>query len=449
MPLSRREKFFLKLRIKYHIPKWIFTILLPCLIAAVFVFWAFSSGFASVANPLTFGQASQSTAIKQIEFQAIAGNLSVVSLNKTASAVPSTAPIKQNLYITVVAAPTIALAPTLIETERESRRKSHYEQDFADFLFELSELVRGGIDPSKAFLTLAQGEMGSITKFVKIAARQMAVGFTFEQALHNLGDQLGSDLAKRYIDLVIQASYSGGSVSNLIQQAAIDMGNFLTIDKEKKSGLSQYTVVLYMGQIILIVLAAILVVEFVPQLLDITKIGGSGLSGFLGTSDISNVPLERDLFFLVFLNGVFGGLVIGKISEGKIKAGLKHSVILALIALLAWQFYVLPASTGTSQTVQISIISYDKVGLTGLPLAHPLIVNVTTTKGVPVNQAPITFIVTGGGSANPSSTSTDISGEASTQITLGNIPGPQFVIVTSGNSQIIVSVNATGTPDGD
>lgn len=449
MPLTRWEKLSIKLKIKYHIPRWIFTIVIPVIIAAIFVFWSFSSGFASIANPLTYGQTSSTAALKQIEFEAIAGNLSVISLNKTTSVVPSVAPVKQNLYITVVAAPAIAVTPLVIDTERESRRKAHYEQDFADFLFELSELVRGGIDPAKAFLTLAQGEMGSITKFIKIASRQMAIGFTFEQALHNLGDSLQSDLSKRYIDLVIQASYSGGSVSNLIQQAAIDMGSFLAIDKEKRSGLAQYTVVLYMGQIVLIVLAAIIVVQFIPQLVEITQIGSAGLSGFLGTSDIASVPLERDLFFLVFINGFFGGIVIGKLSEGKVKAGLKHSVILAVIALLAWQLYVLPSSEGTAQTVHITVISYDSSGPAGLPLPHPLEVNITSTKGAPVNQAPVSFVVTGGGSASPQSTSSDIDGEASTQITLGNAPGTQFVIVSSGNSQTVVAINVTSTGGGD
>ena len=101
-------------------------------------------------------------------------------------------------------------------------------------------------------------------------------------------------------------------MSNLIQNAAIDMGTFLTIDKEKKSGLSQYTVVLYMGQVVLIVLSAILVVQFIPQLVEITKIGSAGLGSFLGTADIANVTIERNLFFLVYLNGLFGGLIIGR-----------------------------------------------------------------------------------------------------------------------------------------
>ena len=137
---------------------------------------------------------------------------------------------------------------------------------------------------------------------------------------------------------------------NLIQNAAIDMGTFLTIEKEKKSGLSQYTVVLYMGQVVLIVLAAIMVVQFIPQIVEITKISSAGLSGFLGTSDIANVTIERNLFLLVYLNGLFGGLVIGKISEGKIKGGLKHSLILMIIALLAWDIYVPPNSTGVTQS---------------------------------------------------------------------------------------------------
>jgi len=442
MPLSRWQKFQLKIRLRYHIRREIFTIGIPVAVAAVFVFWAFHSGFASVANPLTYGTASNNATIRQIEIQATEGNLSITSLNH-AQAAASSAPIKQNLYLTVVAAPAIALTPIIVDTQRETRRTQHYEQDFADFLFELSELVRGGIDPAKAFLTLAKGEVGSITPFVKTASKQMSIGFTFEQAFKSVGASMKSALANRYIDLVIQASYSGGDVSALIQQAAIDMGAFLSLDKEKRAGLSQYTVVLYMGQVVLIVLAAIMVVQFIPELTQITNIGGAGLGSFLGTSDINNVPLERDLFFLVLINGILGGLVIGKISESKIKAGLKHSVILGIIALIAWDAYVLPGSSGATQTVHITVVSYDKTGLSGFKLPDPLLVNITDAHGVPVDAATVSFIMTGGGTANPASTATDVNGQAETTLRLGNVPGPEVILITSGNSQVAVVVNAT------
>lgn len=417
---------------------------IPCIAAFALAFWAFYTGFASIASPLASTSSATNSTLKALEFKLLSGNVSVASFNSAVSHVASAqAPIKGNLYLICVLVPCIAMGPLIAETYVESRRRQHYEQDFADFLFELSELVRGGIDPAKAFLTLAQGEIGSITRFVKVAARQMTVGFTFEQAFQNVGRQIKSPLATRYIDLVIQASYAGGNVSTLIQQAAIDMGNFLSIDKEKRSGLAQYTVVLYMGQIVLIVLCAILVVQFIPQLVEITKVSGAGIANFLGTADIQNVPLERDMFFLVYLNGLFGGLVIGKISEGKIVAGLKHSVILIVICLIAWDAYVLPVSTGTGQATVIHVISYDQVGIAGLPLVHPVNINITSPNGSPINGAPVSFIVTGGGSANPSGTTTDINGEASTTITLGNTAPQDFVLITSGNSEDLIVINAT------
>jgi flagellar protein FlaJ len=441
MPLTSWQKFRITIKIRYHFRREIFTLGVPVAIAAVICFYAFYSGFASIQNPNASSAASAQTAIREAEIAALSGN--TTALTHLSTVASSSAPTKQNLYLVLVIVPVIALMPFVIDVSIDSRRKKRYEQDFADFLFELSELVRGGIDPAKAFLTLAEGDVGAITKFVQISSKQMAIGYTFEQALQNLGNSLGSPLAKRYIDLVIQASYSGGSVSNLIQNAAIDMGTFLTIEKEKASGLSQYTVVLYMGQIVLIVLAAIMVVQFIPQIVQITKIGSAGLSGFLGTSDIANVTIERNLFLLVYLNGIFGGLVIGKISTGKIKEGLKHSLILVIIALLAWDIYVLPNSTGVTQAVKIHVVSYDPTGLPGFPTKDPLVVNITDNTGAPVASAGVSFIITGGGSVNPPSIATDASGGASTKVILGQNPGPYVILVTSGDAEVSVVINAT------
>jgi len=381
-------------------------------IAILVTYFAFHSGYASLASPSV----------------------------QNAESIGSPASEKQNLYTIIVAVPIIAFGPYAFYVTMESRRKQRYERDFADFLFELSELVRGGIDPARALFTLAEGTTGSITKYVKIAAKQMQVGLTFEQALQNLGNVIGSELAKRYSDLVIQSSYSGGAVANLIQKASIDMGTFLALDKQKRSGLSQYTVVLYVGQVVLIVLCAILVVEFVPQLSELGEIGAAGLSGLLGSADIGSINMERLLFFLVVINGFLGGLVIGKISEGKIKYGLKHSLILILIGLIAWNGFVLPTLAGPSN-VTITVVSYDKTGVAGFPLQDPMIVQITNAKGNTVTGAPVTFTVSGGGSASPGTVATATDGQASTKITLGPNPGQYVVVITSGNSKANVTIS--------
>ncbi len=401
----------IKLRLRYKFSREYLILGVSIAIAIIITFLAFHTSYASLASPAV----------------------------KNAQTAGGPASQKQNFYTILVAAPVIAFGPYAMYITMMLRRERRYEKDFSDFLFELSELVRGGIDPVKALFTLAEGETGSITKFVKIAAKQMQVGLTFEQTFQNLGNSINSDLARRYSDLVVQASYSGGAVANLIQKASTDMGIFLALDQEKRSGLSQYTVVLYTGQAVLIALCAIMVVEFIPELADLGQIGAAGLGGLLGTADIGSVNVERLFFFLVVINGFLGGLVIGKISEGKIKHGLKHSLVLMLIALVAWNAFVLPSLTGPSND-HITVVSYDSTGVAGFPLQDPIVVQVTNAKGNPVVSAPVTFTVSGGGSASPATVATATDGQASTKITLGPYPGQYVVVITVGNSETNVTI---------
>ena len=49
---------------------------------------------------------------------------------------------------------------------------------------------------------------------------------------------------------------------------------------------------------------------------------------------VSPEKLAQPFFYLLLVQGFFAGLVIGKLSEGNIKAGLKHSFILVVLAIL-------------------------------------------------------------------------------------------------------------------
>jgi len=62
---------------------------------------------------------------------------------------------------------------------------------------------------------------------------------------------------------------------------------------------------------------------------------GTGFGGMLaGGEKATPEQLAEPFLWLLLTQGFFAGLVIGKLSEGKIKAGLKHSFILVVLALL-------------------------------------------------------------------------------------------------------------------
>ncbi len=440
---------------RYKFKRYYVTLVIPIIIAVVIMAYALYTGFAPVPNlgPVQNNTVENSALLKLEELQLLFPNSTQVS---TGGSSPTHAikiaapPSPQNFEMVLLVAMFVALGPYAIDATRRDRLLRRRESDFTDFLFELSELVRGGIDPIKAVNTLAQGNVGSITKEVKMVAKQMQIGYTFEQAMRNLAITLKSPLIDKYVDLVVQASYSGGSVANLIQRASADMSTFLSIDRDKRAGLAQYTVILYTAQIVLIVLAAILVIEFLPDLSEVAAIGGTSLAGILGTPDIQNVNLSQDLFYLVIINGFLGGLVIGKVSESSMKHGIKHALILILVGFLAWTLFVTPAS-GSTAHYDLTVVSYDKNGLAGLPETDPLIVQVNNTGGSAAVGALVEFGIAGptnssSGSLTPTSANTGSSGQAQTEIILGADPGIYTVSITVGDNETIIPILASSGP---
>jgi flagellar protein FlaJ len=464
MPMSRRERLAYKLRNRYHIRRSVFTLVIPALIGIAIFGYAVYTGWAPV--PLVGGETSQTTfspanealasqTTRATEFNALADqlqpgqNASSITVSTMALSQP---PASHNFDLVLTVSMIVALAPYSADATLSGRKVRKYEQDFTDFLFELSELVRGGIDPIKATITLSEGGLGSITKPVQVVAKQMEIGFTFEQAMRNLAASLQSSLVDKYIDLVIQASYSGGAVANLIQRASADMSTFLNIEKEKRAGLSQYMLILYAAQVILIVLSAIIVVQFLPNLKAITALGSSNLAGsILGNSDINKVPLERDLYLLVIVNGFMGGLVIGKISEGKVKHGIKHALILILVGFLAWSFFVVPATSGATFNYSVTWTTYGFQGTVGGVVAKPFVVTVTDPLGGSVATQLVVFTIAGppgatGARIIPSSINTDTTGKATVSVILGSLAGPYTVTasVQHNSSSIIVTAAGSG-----
>jgi len=429
---------------RYKFKRVYFTLLIPVVIAIVIFSYALYTGFAPVPDlgPVHSGATGSSGQLTKLqEYELLFPNQTASSAGAPPPSKPVAPPNPHNFDLVLVGGLIIGLGPYSYDVTRRDRQLRRNEADFTDFLFELSELVRGGIDPIKAINTLSQGSLGSITKNVQMVSKQMQIGYTFEEAMRNLANSLKSPLIDKYVDLVIQASYSGGTVANLIQRASADMGIFLGIEREKRAGLSQYTLILYTAQVILIALSAILVVQFLPDLAAISTIGSTALAGsILGQADIGSVPLERDLFYLVIINGFLGGLVIGKISEGKIKHGIKHALILVLIGFLAWALFVVPATSGAGVHYNYAVISYDKTGDAGIPLKDPIIVEVNNTNGTPAVGVLVTFGILGpGGTASgtivPATADTASNGKAQGVIVLGSAPGVYTVDVTvNGNT---------------
>ena len=87
---------------------------------------------------------------------------------------------------------------------------------------------------------------------------------------------------------------------------------------------------------IFIVIMLVLQLYLFPQIQEVGSLGGlTGLDvaeGVVGEAE--NVNLDSTFFSLILIQGFFAGIMIGKFSEGTVKQGVMHSLILMTSAAL-------------------------------------------------------------------------------------------------------------------
>ena len=423
--------------IRYDLKRFYFTLLIPVIIGVLIVAVPLATGMTQVTEKAPAVQDERLKAFQ--EFVQSSGEGEGVNLTGPAAAEPQANPLP--LDILVIFGVLVAITPFAIDMTLFKRNLRQKEELFAEFLFKLSELMRGGLDPVKSVTELARTDLGPLTAHVQIAATGMVYGKTFDVAMREMAGSMGSDLIKRYIDLVIQASTSGGSTADLILRASEDMRSILAIEREKEGNLAQYTFIFYFAQAILVFIAYILstnLLTFVQQL---------GAQTFFGKNQIADLNFRQGFFHLLMINSFFGGIIIGKITEGEAKYGLKHAVILMVTCLIACSIFILPVEKpATSRNLTISVVSGDgQEGLPTIPLANPITFQARDNLGNPVKDLEVSFTIQPGGRVTPSSDRTDENGNVNVKVELGPDPGSYFILAQAEG--VISRATATTTKE--
>ncbi len=412
------------IRIKYDLQRIYFTLYIPIILAILLVTIPFAMGITGLAQPAV--NSPENTRLQAYEqLVQSSGEETGAPVNAGNQAPALFIPLDYLIIFGVL----IAITPYAIDMTIYKKRQRQKEELFAEFLFKLSELMRGGLDPVKSVMELSRTEMGPLTPHLQIAATGMIYGKTFSEAMHQMAGTMGSDLIRRYIDLIIQASTSGGSTADLILRASEDMRSIIAIEREKEGNLSQYTFIFYFAQAILLAIAYILssnLISYIQQL---------GSTTIFGENQLADLDFRQGFFHLLMINSFFGGLIIGKISEGEARYGLKHAVILMVTCFIACSLFILPVPRPeVAQNLSISLVSGDKQqGIPGFPLQQPIDFRVNDLNGNPQQGITVAFAVLPNGTASPSQDVTDDKGIASVKVTLGSASGNYLITARAGN----------------
>lgn len=294
----------------------------------------------------------------------------------------------------------ILVSPLFFFRYQKFRRLKDMEVKFPSFLRDLTESIRSGIPFHKAIQDASKLNYGELSKEIRKMANQISWGMNLDKVLDQFANRVKKSKRLFTSIKIIRESYlTGGDVVSTLESVADNSNILEESEKEKKSILSQYVLLMYAISIIFIVIV-VAIHKFLTPVFQATM-GQTGAAVglvnpceayvgvescvdfncmicklFQGTSAVISPPPKCEglsqnecintkgcewdtsmnlcnsitsgvssyylglFFYMAIIQALFAGLVAGELSENSIAAGIKHSLILVGIDIGSFSILV-------------------------------------------------------------------------------------------------------------
>lgn len=238
----------------------------------------------------------------------------------------------------------------------ENSKKKEYEARFLDFVRNLVGAIKSGMPVPKAIMHVAnETEYGSLTPNIKKLANQIEWAIPVHKALSNFAKDTENDIIIRAISTVIEAEQAGGNMEDVLESITTSLLEIKKIKDQRRASIHSQMIQSYIIFFIFLGIMVVIQAFLMPYL---GKMMGANLAqGSIASADMVGVQTKVNIDFssvgsfvltlkdwfssmqgvflmLSIIQGLFAGLVIGKLSEGDLLSGLKHSIILVTISII-------------------------------------------------------------------------------------------------------------------
>lgn len=221
----------------------------------------------------------------------------------------------------------VVLGIPLLVKYYEYARVKRIENLFPKFMRDVTENIRTGMTLPQAIRAASANQYDILTLYVRDMKAKISWGIPFEQVLTDFSDKVGSDSMKRTVQTIIEAHRSGGTIETVMEAIVDSLNELEKIRKERSASIYSQMI---NGYLIYIVFLGVMV----------------GLSAFLiPTFQFGELQGDLPAIFgelfrnLIIIQGFFAGIAIGKMAEGTVAAGIKHSLVLVIFGYTVFLFF--------------------------------------------------------------------------------------------------------------
>jgi flagellar protein FlaJ len=234
----------------------------------------------------------------------------------------------------------IALVPLAVLQLKDSMRQRSIEEALPNFFRDLAGMNESGMTLPNAVEVVSRGEYGTLTPHIQSLRNEMSWNVPFVDAIYKFGLGLGTPLANRSVDLIAKASKAGGDVSEVLRAAAVDSYEFVTLATERRNNMLIYVIIVIVSFMVFLFVIAVLTSTFLTTMAEAgAAAAGAGATGAFA-SQIDMFFYRRLFSHAAIIQGFFSGLVAGQMGEANAVAGLKYSVVMVVIAWVAFRLFI-------------------------------------------------------------------------------------------------------------
>ncbi|NCN51473.1 hypothetical protein GW931_00475 [archaeon] len=227
--------------------------------------------------------------------------------------------------------------PVILRIVKENRINTEKEDMFLEFARNLVESVKTGTPISRSIINMQNKDFGYLSPHVQKLANQISLGIPLNNALKFFAKDVNNKSITRSLTLIGQAERAGGDIGEILEAVAGAVNMADKLRKERKAAISTLVSQGYIIFLVFIVIILVLQFQILPMVSGISDVGSSLGFGGGGIQDMAaeQKNISNSFLYLILVQGFFTGLTIGKLAEGNIKAGVKHSFWLMFLSFIA------------------------------------------------------------------------------------------------------------------
>jgi len=233
----------------------------------------------------------------------------------------------------------IIFLPVTLKIDANSKE---IENVLPDALQIMASNLRAGLTIDQSLLTSARPEFGVFALEMNKIGKEVTTGKDIIIALKESAKRTKSEKYKKTMGLIVSGLRSGGRLADLLTQTSNNLRKQKIVDEKIRSSVMMYVIFIFsaiaFGAPVLFGLSSFLVKVLASVFSNIDIPASAQVASPLPIMSFSEMNISENFVILytmvsLTVSGIMGGLIMGLISKGKSKEGLKFIPLLVGLSI--------------------------------------------------------------------------------------------------------------------